>query len=79
MGLLDEIRAEVGAARGPRCPIPRAQPILGKGDWEDLKAALVDPAITHAAISRALKRHNVDASQGAVSKHRKGECACGDL
>lgn len=78
MGLLDDIHAEqMAGRRGPQCAVARAHATLTKSERADLDAALADTAnITHAAISRALKKHGVHAPADGISRHRRGECTC---
>lgn len=76
MGLLDEIKAEVTGAHGPRCPVARARQEMSKTDVRELDAALEDQGVTHAAIHRALNRRGIACPAQGVSNHRSGSCAC---
>lgn len=75
-GLLDDIRQEVRAGRGPQCPIAVLLTALPDKDAADLRAALDDRAVTGAAIYRALKARGHAASEGGIGNHRRGACSC---
>lgn len=77
MGLLDDIKAEVSGARGPRCPVALALDELDAADAADLEEALTSGSgATHAAIGRVLRARGLHAPDGGIASHRNGKCGC---
>jgi hypothetical protein len=76
MGLLDDIRDQQAHSHATKCSVFLAQQAMDKGDSADLAAAMADPGITAAAISRALKARTVNVGQQAIARHRRGLCGC---
>lgn len=76
MGLMDEIATEQGASNKNRCPVNRAREQLGKAEFAELEAALVNPSYSSAAIARALSKYVPNVGVHGIASHRKGTCAC---
>jgi hypothetical protein len=62
---------------GTRCAIAVVLDAMEPADAEELSDALVDATWAHAQIHRALKAEGHDLAASTVSRHRKGDCACG--
>lgn len=79
MTLADEIRA-ASKATGGRCTIGVAladMPDKQRTEWE---AVFSDAGLDGTAIARVLTKHTGRRIQGqTVNRHRRGECACGDI
>ena len=73
---LSEFAAFCGTKR-QRCGIALALEALAPEDAAKLRAALAEPGITGAGISRWLiaKKHRIGPQ--VVTRHRSGECSCG--
>ncbi len=75
--LLNEIHAHVNSSNGPVCTVKMLQEAFTPDDYADLLAAFSEPLVPTAAIWRALDQRGVNVSQGALQRHRRGECRCG--
>jgi hypothetical protein len=75
--LLDEIRGNVKGLGGPVCTVKVLRETFTPDDYADLLAAFSEPLVPTAAIWRALDQRGVNVSQGALQRHRRGECRCG--
>lgn len=76
--LLDDIRAE-SQPRGSRCSVSATlnAETIPAAVRADLAVALADPEhYTGGAIARALRRRDVDLAEGAIQRHRRGDCRC---
>ena len=76
VGLLDEIREQVAAARGLRCPVARVMAELDKRDAGELRAAMDDRSITGSAIGKALRARGLRISDEGIRGHRNRTCSC---
>lgn len=75
MSLIDEARQEA-RTQGPKCGVGKLL-ITHPDIVEELDAALDDPLITAAAISRALSKRYGDVPSGlSIARHRNHECKC---
>ena len=70
---LQEFR-ELSKPRYARCGIELALEALPPAEAATLKAALKEPEITHASISKWLAKRNIKVASGTVSRHRLGNC-----
>ena len=80
MGRISELIDEQRQAKGPKCCVQLAVSQYEPDDADEWRAALADSNVQHAQISRAFNADEmceVNVSASAVSRHRKGECACG--
>ena len=75
--LLDEIRGNVNGPGGPVCTVKMLEQTFTADDYADLLAAFSAPMVPTAAIWRALDQRGINVSQGALQRHRRGECRCG--
>ena len=76
MGRLSEaIEAETNGRRGSVCTVEAIRQKLEPEDLTDFEAAMVSD-IPAAAIARALGTVGIDVKQGALQRHRRGECTC---
>jgi hypothetical protein len=73
----EDVKSASGRTR-PACSIRTVLNSLPPGARTKLEVALENPAISSAAISKALrKRIGSDAPmQHTVSRHRRGDCSC---
>jgi hypothetical protein len=62
---------------GPACGIATAIEAQEGDDLAALLAALTNPCITAASISRALTASGHKVAGSTVRRHRAGECSCG--
>lgn len=76
MGLMDEIQQEQYAQRAPKCTVGKALLECDQEERADLIAALDDERYTGAAISRALTKLGYKVKAEALTRHRRGVCAC---
>lgn len=63
--------------KGPPCGVGVLLSTLDAKDLAVLEAVLADPAVQHARISAVLREEGHKVGDGAVTRHRKGLCACG--
>lgn len=75
MDVLDELRA-LNKRPGPSCGWKRAMEQLPEKDQEQLTAALLQPDITHGALSRWLQTRSIKIGISSIGHHRKGDCSC---
>lgn len=73
--IIDLIREEVQSI-GPTCKVRLILDKMDKQDRKELTEALLDPAFTSAAISRALNRAGFDIRPDSISRHRRRDCTC---
>lgn len=71
--LLSEFE-QLGRRKGPRCGVGRALECLDEAD--KLRAALAADHIGPTSIHRWLLARGVKVGTNAISRHRRGECAC---
>lgn len=71
---LSEFYAEQ-RGRGSVCTVAQALTKLDPDQAFRLRAALSSD-VSHAAISRTVKKWGFDLGQGAVQRHRSSECRC---
>lgn len=75
---LDDVRRD--ARRGPSCSVSALLASLESSNAslrEQVQRALDDPnTYQSTSISRELKKRGHDISDFAVSRHRRGSCAC---
>lgn len=76
MGFLDEVRQEKG--RVYRRRINEIKGLLSEQDYADFIEALANPQISISAISRALKKRNVNASESTIRAERNNILEQGD-
>jgi hypothetical protein len=77
MSLLDEALAEARVAGGT-CRTGQWIATLTAKEQAEVREAMAEAAIQHAALARAIKKRWPDApSAEGLTRHRKGECACG--
>ena len=77
MGRIADLVESQRARRGPQCAAGVALETYSKterGEWADV---LANPGIRHTEIATALKADDHNVSADSVSRHRRGECACG--
>lgn len=75
--LLDEIKSHVNGQGGPLCTVKALAKTMTPDDHADLLAAFSEPLVPTSAIWRALDQRGINVSQGALQRHRRGECRCG--
>jgi hypothetical protein len=75
--LLDEIRNNKKGLGGPTCTVKVLEQTFTPDDYADLLAAFSEPLVPTSAIWRALDQRGINVSQGALQRHRRGECRCG--
>jgi len=75
MSFKEALTVQIAAAsKGPRCTVCALQDTLDPADWNDLCASMAESSIPHTVIYRALKSMDVHVGDGAIARHRKGEC-----
>lgn len=74
MGFLDEVRQ----GRVYRRRINEIKGLLSEQDYADFIEALANPQISISAISRALKKRNVNASESTIRAERNNILEQGD-
>jgi len=79
MALADALATVLAAKPGPVCTISRLMAALAPGERPDYLAALADPNISAAALSRAFNMEGHKVSRSPIERHRRGDCACGTL
>lgn len=62
--------------QGPRCFFERLFDVLAPEDADVLASWLDDPAVTAAAITRALRDEGHETGATTVARHRRGDCRC---
>lgn len=75
MSLMDEIQAN-RKRTGTECSVSVVAADLAPSDRADLHAALADPSVSVAAISRALKGRGVRLGVNSLGRHRRRDCHC---
>jgi hypothetical protein len=60
----------------PNCRYAHVYAGLDADDQATLTAALANPALTSAHITRALRAEGHTIGEDTVRKHRTGDCAC---
>lgn len=75
MALSDALKIETAVKQGPRCRMCILVESLNKEDAAALAAAFADPAVTSAAIGRALAREGHKVTGENVRRHRDGRCS----
>ena len=78
MGLLDDARTASAILVRTPCRVWSTKENLSKQDAKELDEALADPSVTGKAIADVLKARGHNINQGSVTRHRRGDCACGD-
>jgi hypothetical protein len=77
MGLADELLAPYsGPMKGQTCSIAVALEQLDASDGSALVAVLATRSMPAAELSRRLRVNGIQVSQGAIGRHRRGECKC---
>ena len=76
MTLLEEIHA-AGAPRHRQCSVRTLLDALSVDDENDLTDAINDPAVSHMAITTALRARGLDMHYQRMARHRNGRCSCG--
>lgn len=76
MGLADEARDKAGQ-RGGRCTVGALYEVYP--DPDELREALHDSTLSATGLHRALEDRGYQIGQGAVERHRRGGCKCGDV
>ncbi len=76
MGFAEALAADQVAV-GPPCSMSTAIEAQEGEDLAALLAAVADPKVTGASISRALKATGLRVSAATVLRHRGGGCSCG--
>lgn len=66
--------AEQTQTKGPECSISVLLGTLNDTDRDDLQAALDDPGVQHAQITRALSILGHKVASTTIGRHRRGEC-----
>ena len=76
---LEALLAAEANKPGPYCTVARALATMSKKDAATLVEAFSNNAHTTSAIARAVNKLGLPFTIGlhAVTRHRKGECACG--
>jgi hypothetical protein len=76
---LDEFLVETAATRnfGNHCTLAVLRPQMTDRQWEQLRAAIGEPAITSAAIVRVLKTWGYTVNPQVIRRHRHDVCAGG--
>ena len=74
MALSDAIKAEAARKPGPRCSTCLLISTLDADDQAALEAAFADPAVTTAAIARALSTEGHRVNPTNLQRHRQREC-----
>lgn len=79
MGLADSLKIENALApRNAICSITKAKEKMSKEDLETLEKVLYDRSIKAAVLARALRKEQIDISEGTITRHRNGWCKnCG--
>lgn len=76
----DDFEADAQSVSGPRgaCGIRTVMDSLTPGAKLKLQAALKNPALSNAAIAKALRKRVGDTAprMHTVSRHRRGDCSC---
>lgn len=62
--------------RGGTCTVALLLTTLTPDDTQWLRTVLADPYETSAGIARTLNTEGHRASQTALQRHRRGDCAC---
>ena len=78
MSLVDQFR-DVPEPPPVLCAVGRLLGGLPDDEREALRAALKNPRWTHSAIRRVLDAEGYSLSHSTVSRHRRGDCPCGEL
>ena len=76
MSLADRLAEPPEVHKGPLCSVRSAIAACSGEDAAALEVALGDSRWTHISIARALHAEGFRVSSSAISRHRKGECAC---
>lgn len=76
MGLLDDLKNPNLYGHRPSvvCSTCLLLKELSKEEVKALEALLQNPKVSHASICRVLKANGIHLSDGAVARHRRGEC-----
>ncbi len=76
MSLRDEIP---GAVRRPgtTCRVATLIATAGK-DSGEIAELVADPTISARALIRVLQRHGYDINDNSLTRHRRGDCVCGN-
>ena len=79
MGMKDEIRKEQ-VRHGGTCAMQIVFKELekSKSDLKEFQTVLEDISIPGTAITRWLNRKNIMIKVSSVTRHRRGECCCGN-
>ena len=78
MSLAQALAAHTPNMRGPQCSVARLLESMPDDDREVTVAALADPnRWGHAALTRILRDEGYVVGRDSLSRHRKGDCACG--
>ena len=77
MGTFTEAINRDRPQRGSTCQVKMLLSTLDAKNRAEVVAALEDPDVMHAAISRALRSElDVKVAAGTIGRHRNGECRC---
>lgn len=76
MGLLDDFKNEPSRT-GTLCRVQIVCGQLSETEATELLEAVADKTITAAAIERVLNRKNLRLQASTITRHRRGECTCG--
>ncbi len=79
LGAFTEALASNYLKSGPPCRVRVALDTFDKDDAAALTAALADPEVPRAAITRSIRAAGISIGQEAVGRHTNGICACGQL
>jgi len=78
MSLAQALAAHTPSKPGPKCAIYRLFQELDPDDAAALTEALADKnRWPHVDLARRLRAEGYDVGRDSVSRHRKGDCACG--
>ena len=76
MGLADDFDALQSRHGGIRCAVSVALAEMSDDDRQVVIDALGNPRLQGTGIARVLRQHGFQVGDGAVHRHRRGECSC---
>ncbi len=76
MGLADDFDALKSNHGGYPCAVGAALREMADEDREVVVAALANSRLQGTGIGRVLRSHGYKVGDGAVHRHRRGECSC---
>jgi hypothetical protein len=74
--VFDELDS-LARSKGPACTVRVALEAMSKDVRAQFEAAMDDPGRMGTHIAKVFQNRGYEVREGAVRRHRKGECACG--